>query len=56
MRLGVSRSEMLLRHMAIPPRPGFAALVERRLGHEPVAYITGRQEFYGLPFIVTPTC
>lgn len=52
--LGVSRSEMLLRHMRDPAPPGLAGLVERRLGHEPVAYITGRQEFYGLPFIVSP--
>lgn len=51
---GVSRSELLLRHMRDPEPPGFAALIDRRAGHEPVAYITGRQEFYGLPFIVTP--
>jgi release factor glutamine methyltransferase len=51
---GVTRSELLLRHMRDPAPPGFAALVERRGAHEPVAYITGRQEFYGLPFIVTP--
>lgn len=29
-------------------------LLERRLKGEPVAYITGRWEFYGLPMIVTP--
>lgn len=52
--LGVTRSELLLRHMRDPAPPGFAALVERRTGHEPVAYITGRQDFYGLPLIVTP--
>jgi release factor glutamine methyltransferase len=51
---GTSRSELLLRHMRDPEPPGFAALVERRAAHEPVAYITGSQEFYGLPFIVTP--
>jgi release factor glutamine methyltransferase len=51
---GTSRSELLLRHMRDPEPPGFAALVGRRAGHEPVAYITGSQEFYGLPFIVTP--
>jgi release factor glutamine methyltransferase len=50
---GATRSELLLRHMRDPAPPGFPALVERRSGHEPVAYITGRQEFYGLPFIVT---
>ncbi len=53
--LGVSRSELLLRHMnTSPPPPGFARLVVRRMGHEPVAYITGEQEFFGLPFRVTP--
>ena len=51
---GVTRSELLLRHMRDPAPPGFAALVERRAGHEPVAYITGSQDFYGLPLIVTP--
>ena len=51
---GGTRSELLLRHMRDPAPPGYPALVERRAGHEPVAYITGRQEFYGLPFIVTP--
>ena len=51
---GVTRSELLMRHMRDPEPPGFAALVERRAGHEPVAYITGRQDFYGLPFVVTP--
>ena len=52
--LGASRSELLLRHMAAPVPPRFAALVERRLGHEPVAYITGRQEFFSLPLHVSP--
>ncbi|MCL4672347.1 MAG: peptide chain release factor N(5)-glutamine methyltransferase [Sphingomonadaceae bacterium] len=52
--LGVSRAEMLLRHMRDAAPHGLAALVERRAAHEPIAYLTGRQEFYGLPFIVTP--
>jgi len=52
--LGVSRSDLLLRHMDQPQPPAFAALVERRAGHEPVAYIVGWQEFWGRPFIVTP--
>jgi release factor glutamine methyltransferase len=41
-----------------PEPPGFAgeyeALVERRIGREPVAYILGQQEFWGLPFEVSP--
>ncbi len=52
--LRVSRSDMLLRHMTDEAPAGFAALLERRLGHEPVAYITGVQEFYGREFCVTP--
>jgi release factor glutamine methyltransferase len=31
----------------------FAALIERRYLGEPIQYITGEQEFYGLPFRVT---
>ncbi|MBD3729915.1 MAG: peptide chain release factor N(5)-glutamine methyltransferase [Sphingomonadales bacterium] len=52
--LGVARSEMLLRHQREPVPDGFASLVERRAAHEPVAYITGTQEFYGLELRVTP--
>jgi release factor glutamine methyltransferase len=52
--LGVSRSDMLLRAMRDPVPQGFAALVERRAGHEPVAYITGEAEFFGLTLKVTP--
>ena len=51
--LKTSRSEVLLRHTADPAPESFAALVERRLTHEPVAYILGRQEFYGREFLVT---
>jgi release factor glutamine methyltransferase len=32
----------------------YAALVERRLAGEPIQYIVGEQEHYGLPFRVTP--
>ena len=52
--LGVSRSEMILRHMRDPAPMGFAALCARRMAQEPVAYIVGEQEFYGRPFWVTP--
>ncbi|MEN9683562.1 MAG: peptide chain release factor N(5)-glutamine methyltransferase [Pseudomonadota bacterium] len=52
--LGVSRSALLLHHLRDPVPPGFAPLIERRRGHEPVAYITGTQEFFGLPFAVSP--
>lgn len=52
--LGVSRSDLLLKHMGDEVPAKFDALVERRAGHEPVAHITGRQEFFGLDFRVTP--
>ena len=32
----------------------YETLVERRLGREPLAYIVGQQEFWGLPFEVSP--
>jgi len=52
--LGVSRSDLLLRHMADPAPAAFAGLIERRAAHEPVAYIVGTQEFFGLSFQVSP--
>jgi release factor glutamine methyltransferase len=33
----------------------YVALVVRRVAGEPVAYITGRREFYGREFVVSPT-
>ena len=32
----------------------FLALLARRAGHEPTSYILGEQEFWSLPFLVTP--
>lgn len=52
--LGGSRSDMLIKCMRDAVPPGYGALVSRRAAHEPVAYITGEQEFYGLAFAVTP--
>lgn len=52
--LGVSRSDLLLRHMRDAVPDGFDALYRRRLAHEPVAYILGKAEFYGLELCVTP--
>ncbi|AKQ41273.1 N5-glutamine S-adenosyl-L-methionine-dependent methyltransferase [Aurantiacibacter atlanticus] len=52
--LGVSRSDLLLRHMHDSPPQQFTALIMRRAAHEPIAQITGCQEFFGRTFIVTP--
>jgi release factor glutamine methyltransferase len=52
--LGVSRSELLLRYMDDAVPGTFAALLARRQEEEPVAYIIGKQEFYGLEFEVSP--
>ncbi|WP_159980716.1 MULTISPECIES: peptide chain release factor N(5)-glutamine methyltransferase [unclassified Novosphingobium] len=52
--LGVTRSQLLLGRMRDPAPEAFAALVERRALHEPVAYIIGQQEFFSLPFMVGP--
>ena len=52
--LGVSRSDLLLRHTGDVAPASFAALLERRRAHEPIAYILGHQEFFGLEFRVSP--
>ncbi|WP_423607238.1 peptide chain release factor N(5)-glutamine methyltransferase [Sphingomonas sp. MS122] len=52
--LGVSRQAMLLSRLGDPVPEGFAALVERRLAHEPVAYITGSRGFWTIELGVGP--
>lgn len=52
--LGVEREALLLRHLADPVPPGFAALIERRLVHEPVAYLTGTRGFWSIEVGVGP--
>jgi release factor glutamine methyltransferase len=52
--LGCSRSDLFLRRMRDPAPPLFAELVERRAAHEPVAYILGLAEFWGLELEVSP--
>ena len=52
--LGVTRSDLLLRHMTDLAPVNFTPLLNRRLAHEPVAYILGTQDFRGLSFLVTP--
>lgn len=52
--LGMERETMLLSGLDGEAPAGFAALVERRRTREPVAYITGRREFWSLPIAVAP--
>ena len=40
--------------LTAPERQTFRAFVQRRVRHEPVAYIRGKREFYGRDFAVTP--
>jgi release factor glutamine methyltransferase len=51
--LGIERTALLL-DPDRPVPPGFAALVERRALHEPVAYITGRRGFWTVELAVGP--
>src|SRR3990170_2440100 len=55
--LGTDRTHLYQRLPEPLPPDGataFDALLRRRLAHEPVPYITGRREFFGLEFEVTP--
>lgn len=50
--LATSRSAMLLQQMDREPPGDYRALIDRRRAREPVAYITGSQEFFGREFHV----
>ena len=52
--LGTSREAMLLDALDSPRPDGFDPLVDRRLTHEPLAYILGHREFWSLDFQVGP--
>src|SRR4051812_48318962 len=55
--LGVGRAQLLAHpEMSIPEtvQNVLSDLLERRVAHEPIAYLLGRSEFYGREFIVTP--
>ncbi|WP_085808392.1 peptide chain release factor N(5)-glutamine methyltransferase [Sphingomonas sp. TZW2008] len=52
--LGITRERLLLTLGDVVPPPGFAALVERRARHEPVAYITGTRAFWTIDLDVAP--
>ena len=54
---GLSRPMILAfpEHALTPDQAAsYAALVTRRLAHEPVAYLTGHREFMGLDLLVDP--
>lgn len=69
-RIGRLEARLLLQHLtgltasalvAHPDKPldaatvsAYRALVERRVAGEPIAYLTGRREFYGRDFAVAP--
>ena len=52
--LGLSRNALLLRQRDLRVPPGFAALTDRRVAGEPVAYITGFRDFWTISLAVTP--
>lgn len=54
---GVNRAWLLAHEYDALPSPiaaAFARLLQRRLNGEPIAYILGRREFYGLNLMVSP--
>jgi release factor glutamine methyltransferase len=50
--LGISREALVLGRHDVPD--SFAALIARRLAHEPVAYITGTRDFWTISLQVAP--
>jgi release factor glutamine methyltransferase len=52
--LGVTRNDLLLRHLGDPVSDDFAPLLQRRLAHEPVAYIIGIRAFWTIDLQVGP--
>ncbi len=51
--LGITRDRLILDPPAHVPET-FEALIERRLAHEPLAYITGRRDFWTITLAVGP--
>jgi release factor glutamine methyltransferase len=52
--LGTSRERLLLSRLGETAPEAFEPLVQRRLAHEPLAYITGRRAFWTIELDVAP--
>jgi release factor glutamine methyltransferase len=52
--LGIAREALLLHRLDEEVPAAFEALVERRLAHEPVAYLTGTRAFWTIELAVGP--
>ncbi len=52
--LGTTREQLLLRHLDDSAPNTFASLIDRRLAHEPVAYIIGTRDFWTISLAVGP--
>jgi len=52
--LGVEREALLLHRLNDESPASFRSLVDRRLAHEPIAYITGRRAFWTIELEVGP--
>jgi len=55
--LGWDRAQLFIRsheHLDESSYRQYVSLIDRRASGEPLQYITGHQEFYGLDFLVTP--
>lgn len=55
--LGLSRLDLVLENKKVlveDQKNTFCTLIQRRKNHVPVAYLTGKKEFWGLDFAVTP--
>jgi len=52
--LGGTREDLLLKRLDEEAPAGFETLLDRRLAHEPIAYITGRRAFWTIELEVGP--
>ncbi len=52
--LQIPRLDMLMHAKDLTVPSGFADMIQRRLAHEPVAYITGSQAFWDIQLCVSP--